>query len=93
MFCGPPINYQELDIKKPIQSSPAEILPDYDGKKVTTQKKKILSNSWKLNLIIFSMAELFVGFTFSLLAPFYTEEATKKGLSVTQTGMVGLMLF
>ena len=93
MFCGPPINYQELDIKKTIQSSSNEILPDYDGKKLTTKKKEILSNSWKLNLVIFSMAELFVGFTFSLLAPFYTEEATKKGLSVTQTGMVGLMLF
>ena len=40
------------------------------------------------NLIIFSLAELIGGFTFSLLSPFYTQEATAKGLSVTQTGLV-----
>ena len=39
-------------------------------------------------LLIFSIAEILVGFTLSLLAPFYTEEATSKGLTVTQTGMV-----
>ena len=61
-------------------------------RKSSQQKKKKLSTSWKLNLVIFSIAELFVGFTFSLLAPFYTEEATNKGLTVTQTGMVSIIL-
>ena len=104
MFCGPPINCQDLHIINSIPPS-----PDY-GKKVTKsiqensviekysivessqQGKKKLSTSWKLNLVIFSIAELFVGFTFSLLAPFYTEEATNKGLTVTQTGMVSIIL-
>ena len=49
---------------------------------------KTLSLNCKINLIIFAIAEILVGFTFSLLAPFYTQQATNKGLTVTQTGMV-----
>ncbi len=33
-------------------------------------------------------AELFGGFTFSLLSPFYTKEAVAKGISVSQAGLV-----
>lgn len=40
------------------------------------------------NLILLGLAQLLGGFAFSLLSPFYTEEATQKGLSVTQTGLV-----
>ena len=39
-------------------------------------------------LLVFSLAELTGGFTYSLLSPFYTKEATAKGLSVSQTGLV-----
>ena len=55
-----------------------------------THSAKTLSLNCKINLIIFAIAEILVGFTFSLLAPFYTQEATSKGLTVTQTGMVQL---
>ena len=55
--------------------------------------KASLSLNCKINLIIFSIAEILVGFTFSLLAPFYTQEATSKDLTVTQTGMVCLCTF
>ena len=55
--------------------------------------KQALSLNCKINLIIFSIAEILVGFTFSLLAPFYTQEATSKDLTVTQTGMVCLCIF
>ena len=41
------------------------------------------------NLLLLGLAQLLGGFAFSLLSPFYTEEATEKGLSVTQTGLVG----
>ena len=39
-------------------------------------------------LIVYALAELLGGFTFSLLSPFYTKEATAKGLSVSETGLV-----
>ena len=55
--------------------------------------KASLSLNCKINLIIFSIAEILVGFTLSLLAPFYTQEATSKDLTVTQTGMVCLCIF
>lgn len=45
-----------------------------------------LGNLW--HITVFAIAEVLAGFTFSLLAPFYSNEATSKGLSVTQTGMV-----
>ena len=39
-------------------------------------------------LFVYAFAELVGGFTFSLLSPFYTKEATAKGLSVSETGLV-----
>ena len=39
-------------------------------------------------LTIFAVALLAGGCTYSLLSPFYTKEATAKGLSVSQTGVV-----
>lgn len=39
-------------------------------------------------LMVFALAELIGGLTFSLLAPFYTKEATGKGLTVSETGLV-----
>jgi len=39
-------------------------------------------------LAVFALAELTGGLTFSLLAPFYTKEATAKGLSISETGLV-----
>ena len=58
------------------------------NEEVEVVASKALSLNCKINLIIFAIAEILVGFTFSLLAPFYTQEATSKDLTVTQTGMV-----
>ena len=44
-------------------------------------------------LLVFSLAELTGGLTYSLLSPFYTKEATAKGLSVSQTGLVSASSF
>jgi len=45
------------------------------------------------NLGILALSELLGGMTYSLLSPFYTKEATRKGCSVTETGIIrcGLM--
>jgi len=40
------------------------------------------------NLGILALSELLGGMTYSLLSPFYTKEATRKGVSVTETGIV-----
>ena len=40
------------------------------------------------NLGILALSELLGGMTYSLLSPFYTKEATRKGCSVTETGIV-----
>ncbi len=37
---------------------------------------------------VLAAAELFGGFTFSLISPFYTKEAGGKGISVSQAGLV-----
>jgi len=42
----------------------------------------------KINLILLAITQLLGGLTFSLLSPFYTEEATLKGLTVTQCSWV-----
>ena len=42
----------------------------------------------KSNLVILALTELFGGFIFSLLSPFYTKEAASKGVSVFETGLV-----
>ena len=42
----------------------------------------------RANLFVLAFSELLGGFTFSLLSPFYTSEATDKGLTVTETGLV-----
>jgi len=42
----------------------------------------------KANLALLAITQLLGGLTFSLLSPFYTEEATQKGLSVTQCSSV-----
>ena len=67
--------------------------PNSSTKESEVDSKQALSLNCKINLIIFSIAEILVGFTFSLLAPFYTQEATSKDLTVTQTGMVCLCIF
>ena len=67
--------------------------PNSSTKESEVDSKQALSLNCKINLIIFSIAEILVGFTFSLLAPFYTQEATSKDLTVTQTGMVCLCTF
>ena len=45
------------------------------------------------NLGILALSELLGGMTYSLLSPFYTKEATRKGCSVTETGIVSLTLY
>ena len=45
-----------------------------------------------LNLGILALSELLGGMTYSLLSPFYTKEATRKGCSVTETGIVSDIL-
>ena len=42
----------------------------------------------KINLALLTTTQLLGGLTFSLLSPFYTEEATQKGLTVTQSSWV-----
>ena len=79
-------------------SSNLDQIQTINGKPNSTEEsdvvsKQALSLNCKINLIIFSIAEILVGFTFSLLAPFYTQEATSKDLTVTQTGMVCLCTF
>ena len=37
---------------------------------------------------ILALSELLGGMTYSMLSPFYTKEATQKGISVTETGIV-----
>ena len=41
-----------------------------------------------LNLGILALSELLGGMTYSLLSPFYTKEAERRGCSVTETGIV-----
>ena len=41
-----------------------------------------------VNLLVMALSELLGGFTFSLLSPFYTKEATDKGMTVAETGLV-----
>jgi len=64
-------------IPKPIRRNSAE-LTRADRVKIWTQ------------LTVFALAELAGGCTYSLLSPFYTKEATAKGLSVSQTGVVSI---
>ena len=45
------------------------------------------------NLGILALSELLGGMTYSLLSPFYTKEATRKGCSVTETGIVSVTLY
>ena len=42
------------------------------------------------SLGILALSELLGGMTYSLLSPFYTKEATRKGCSVTETGIVSM---
>ena len=48
----------------------------------------IAKRASKINLALLATTQLLGGLTFSLLSPFYTEEATQKGLSVTQSSWV-----
>ena len=45
------------------------------------------------NLGVLALSELLGGMTYSLLSPFYTKEATRKGCSVTETGIVSVTLY
>lgn len=46
-----------------------------------------------VNLILLGFAQFLGGLTYSLLSSFYTDEATKKGLSFTQCGLVSANCF
>ena len=59
-----------------------------DPESTEVKSESALSINCKINLVIFAITEIVGGFTFSLLAPFYTQEATSKNLTVSQTGMV-----
>ena len=50
----------------------------------------LASSRWQrvVNLGVMALSELLGGFTFSLLSPFYTQEATDKGMTVAETGLV-----
>ena len=54
---------------------------------VTRTRQSSKFKDWS-QLFVYALAELIGGFTFSLLSPFYTKEATAKGLTVSQTGLV-----
>lgn len=53
-----------------------------------TNNNNIANKIKKVNLTLLAITQLLGGLTFSLLSPFYTEEATQKGLSVTQCSWV-----
>ena len=52
------------------------------GRRRRGGRKGGLLMSW----LVLALAELFGGFTFSLISPFYTKEADAKGISVSQAG-------
>jgi len=56
--------------------------------KANDLKSRKMTYNAMSQLTVFALAELIGGMTFSLLAPFYTKEATAKGLSVSETGLV-----
>jgi len=64
-----------------------------DPESTEVKSESALSINCKINLVIFAITEIVGGFTFSLLAPFYTQEATSKNLTVSQTGMVYSSVF
>ena len=72
----------------PIQINNDPNLSNTEIPTIKTNQKALSPIGNLANLVIFAIAELLGGFTFSLLSPFYTQEATNKGLTVTQTGMV-----
>ena len=78
----------------PVQINNDPNLSNIELPTIKKTNQKALSPIGNLaNLAIFAIAELLGGFTFSLLSPFYTQEATNKGLTVTQTGLVRTMNF
>ena len=68
---------EEADIWKGMKKESVIMADEED------QRKQVLSN-----LGLLGLSELLGGLTFSLLSPFYTKEATQKGISVTETGIV-----
>ncbi|TRY71976.1 hypothetical protein TCAL_12664 [Tigriopus californicus] len=75
----------------PITSTNANEIVEPNNNEVEIKTaRSCCSGQWQtwINLSILALTELLGGFTFSLLAPFYTNEATGKGLSVTETGLV-----
>ena len=52
--------------------------PDYLAEEPITNNNNIAKIK-KVNLALLAITQLFGGLTFSLLSPFYTEEATQKG--------------
>nr|ACO10895.1 MFS-type transporter C6orf192 [Caligus rogercresseyi] len=61
------------------------------------RSRKRKKSDWTLqtwcNLIVFGVAEILGGITYSLLSPFYTQEATAKGMTVSETGVVYSVAF
>ncbi|XP_040583649.1 MFS-type transporter SLC18B1 isoform X1 [Lepeophtheirus salmonis] len=59
--------------------------------------RKRKKSEWTLqtwsNLIVFAVSEVLGGITYSLLSPFYTQEAQSKGMTVSETGMVYSVAF
>ena len=78
---------EDADDPETIRPPPMESVAQGDSEQDVSEPSLKKCSTWA-NLLIFSIAELIGGFTFSLLSPFYTKEATEKGLSVTQTGLV-----
>ena len=62
------------------------------AEEVTTTSRRRGRKSDVLRLLstwmVLAAAELFGGFTFSLISPFYSKEAVDKGISVSQAGLV-----
>ena len=63
--------------------------PAIEEAAASVQVRPQQKTNW-INLVLLGVTQLLGGLTFSLLSSFYTEEATKKGLSVTQSGVVSL---
>ncbi|XP_005104784.1 MFS-type transporter SLC18B1 [Aplysia californica] len=49
---------------------------------------RALSNRKKYTMVMMALANLFTGCGFSLIAPFFPQEASKKGVSTTVTGII-----
>lgn len=79
-----------IETKSSPRINNASLKSNEEEKVNTNQKAKKIN---VVNMVLLGLAQFLGGLTYSLLSSFYTEEATKKGLSFTQCGLVYGSLF